>query len=121
MPRRKAAPGNFMTQRQAPRAAEAARAWTRFVERNAAALEAAGLPALATKSIRHWDDLLTHGSFDYHPDGAGFHLSQLTESQYAAYVDLVDSYFAAGYEYYTPMALRIEDRQRLAARHDTRR
>lgn len=106
-----------MNSRRSPRQIKAGETWTRFVEANAEQILAAGLPRLATVSIAHWDDLLMHGRFDHHHDPGGFSLTALTESQYSAYVALVDSYFAYGYEYFTPRALREEDQRRLAARH----
>lgn len=76
----------------------------------------AGLPPHATQSVDHWDDLLMHGRFDHHEDPSHFEIGRLTEDQYATLVDVVESYFLAGYEYFTPMALKIEDRNRLASR-----
>jgi hypothetical protein len=32
------------------------------------------------------------------------------------FVDLVESYFLAGYEYFTPTPLRLEDQSRLTSR-----
>jgi hypothetical protein len=43
-------------------------------------------------------------------------LRSLTGDQYALFVDLVESYFVAGYEYFTPMALKIEDQGHLESR-----
>ena len=106
-----------MSSRRSPREIKAAETWARFVAANAEQLSAAGLPELATESIAHWDDLLMHGRFAHHHDPAGFSIPALTEPQYSAYVAVVDSYFACGYEYFTPRALRDEDQQRLAARH----
>ena len=47
---------------------------------------------------------------------ARFEIGALTEEQYAVLVDLVESYFLAGYEYFTPLALKAEYRSRLASR-----
>ena len=96
--------------------ADAARRWSTFVTRNRGVIDAAGLPELATQSIRHWDDLLMHGHLDHHSDPAGFSVEQLSEEQYAALLQLVESYFAGGYGYFAPLALRDGDRERLEMR-----
>ena len=57
-----------------------------------------------------------HGRFALHEDPAGFQISTLREEQYAVLVDLTESYFAAGYEYYTPMGLKLVDQERLHSR-----
>lgn len=75
---------------------------------------------LATASVAHWDDLLMHGAFDHHADPSHFSINALTSSQHAAYTQLADSYFAAGYEFFMPTALRTEDLEWLAARHGQR-
>jgi hypothetical protein len=46
-------------------------------------------------------------------------VDQLSDEQYAALLQFVDSYFAGGYEYFTPVALRDEDRRRLEMRYRT--
>ncbi len=102
--------------RRSPAQAKAAREWAAFVAANRQRFEAAGLPALATLSVAHWDDLVTHGSFNYYNDPRRVTISGLTPEQYAAFVDLVESYFVAGYEYYSPASLKSEDQRRLASR-----
>ena len=94
----------------------AERGWAGFVAANLEKLQATGLPRLATQSLAHWDDLLMHGHFKYHADPSHFAVGSLTEDQYAVLVDLVESYFLAGYEYFTPTALRLEDQGRLTSR-----
>ena len=94
----------------------ATREWAGFVAANRERFDAAGLPSLATVSIGHWDDLLTHGRFDHHADPAHFEIRNLTPDQYAVLVDLTESYFAAGYEYFTPGALKREDQDRPRSR-----
>jgi hypothetical protein len=88
--------------------------WRRFVERNAHVIEQAGLPPLVTASISNWDDMLMYGSLAGDP--AGFAVAQLTPDQYASLVVLTTSYFAAGYEFFVPSALRLEDQEQLRAR-----
>ncbi len=78
--------------------------WAEFVAANLERLQSAGLPPLATRSAEHWDDLLRHGRFEHHEDPAHFEMSRLTDGQYTVLVDLVESYFLAGYEYFTPGA-----------------
>ena len=102
--------------RRSSRRARAERQWAEFVAANSTRFQAAGLPGLASESIAHWDDLLMHGRFEHHVDPAGFQISMLREDQYALLVDLTESYFAAGYEYFTPMGLKAEDRDRLHSR-----
>ena len=98
---------------------EAARNWSTFVARNRRVVEAVGLPQVVTESINHWDDFLMHGYLDHHDDPTGFTVDQLSEEQYTALLQFVDSYFASGYEYFTPVALRDEDRRRLEMRYRT--
>jgi hypothetical protein len=103
-----------------PARVRAERAWTAFVDANRQRFDAAGLPALATRSIAHWDDLVAHGSFHWHTDPARFTIAALSGIQYEVFVGLVESYFAAGYEYYAPESLKPEDQARLASRFDRR-
>ena len=106
-----------MGYRRSKNTAEAARQWSTFVARNREVIEVAGLPKVVTESIDHWDDLLMHGHLDHHLDPTGFTVEQLTEQQYTALLQLVESYFVSGYEYFTPLALRIEDWERLETRY----
>jgi hypothetical protein len=94
----------------------AEREWVGFVAANRKRLQAAGLPLLATQSVAHWDDLLMHGHFDHHEDPSHFLIGSLTDDQYNVLVGLVESYFLAGYEYFRPIALKIEDQSRLSSR-----
>ena len=98
---------------------EATRNWSIFVARNKSVVEAVGFPQVVTESINHWDDFLMHGYLDHHDDPTRFTVDQLSEEQYSAFVQFVDSYFASGYEYFTPAALRDEDRRRLEMRYRT--
>jgi hypothetical protein len=102
--------------RRSPQQTNAEREWTGFVAANQRPLQAARLPQLATQSIEHWDDLLRHGHLKYHPDPSHFAIGSLTDERYAVFVGLVESYFLAGYEFFTPGALRPEDQNRLASR-----
>ena len=103
-----------MSFRRRPHRVAAEHDWRRFVERNAPLVAASGLPSLATASVTAWDDLLTLG---YLPgDPGGFGVKDLSPSQYASLVHLTTSYFAMGYEFYTPTALRLEDQAALRAR-----
>ena len=43
-------------------------------------------------------------------------IDQLTQSQYESLVELVGNYFHAGYEFYTPLALKPDDQAALRAR-----
>ncbi|KPJ96211.1 MAG: hypothetical protein AMS18_01350 [Gemmatimonas sp. SG8_17] len=102
--------------RRSPAQAHAEREWAGFVAANQEQIQAAGLPRLATQSVEHWDDLLRHGHFKYHPDPADFTSGSLTDDQYAVLVDLVESYFLAGYEFFAPGGLKPEDQSRLVSR-----
>ena len=95
------------------------RAWAAFVVANRKVIEAAGLPLAVTESIEQWDDFLMNGHIDENRHAHGFNLDQLSDTQYNALLQLVDSYFAGGYEYFTPAVLRVEDLQRLGMRYTT--
>jgi hypothetical protein len=86
-------------QRSDPARARAEHAWTAFVDANWQRFEGAGLPALATRSVAHWDDLVAHGSFTLAYDPARFTATVLSAEQYVVFMGLVESYFEAGYEY----------------------
>ena len=95
---------------------EAERAWQRFAEHNARPVAAARLPAAAMESVASWDDFLMHGyvnDIDH-----VYNSSYLEPAEYAALVQLTQNYFAAGYPFYTPMALAFEDQQALRQRFD---
>ena len=86
------------------------------MDANLERFQAAGLPPLATESVSHWDDLLMHGRFSDSPDLSSFAIDSLSGERYRVFVALVESYFLAGYEYFTPAALEAEDRNRLTSR-----
>ena len=96
------------------------RAWRSFVAKNGGLFDAAGLPLLARETAEHLGDLLTHGIFDHHADPSGFSTDSLSEDQYRAVVSLATNYFAAGFPWSTPMALRQRDQNRLQKRFGTR-
>ncbi len=106
-----------MGYRRSRRRIAAAQAWASFVSRNAQVIREAGLPEPVVESIAHWDEFLLHGRLDWHPDLTGFSVDRLSEVQYRALTQLVDSYFATGYEYFTPLALRPGEREGLDARY----
>ena len=94
--------------RRSPGRLAAARKWQHFVSANARLLRATGLPPAVTTSIQNWDDFLMHGSVE-----------PLTPSQSESLKELVGNYFHAGYELYTPLALRPDDQAGLRARFAT--
>lgn len=102
--------------RRSPEQRRADSEWAAFVASNFRRPQAAGLPLLATQSLGRRDDLLLHGKFAQHEDPSRFEIGSLTEDQYSVFVDLVESYFLAGYEYFAPTALKIEDQRRLTSR-----
>ena len=100
------------------RARTAARSeWESFVANNAHVIRVAGLPHAVTESIACWDDFLRRGTAEIGLDRARFTVDGMSEAQYAGLTQIVDSYFAAGYAYFTPVALRSEERQVLDARY----
>ncbi len=108
-----------MSYRRSPHQVAAERTWQDFVERNARIIAAAGLPPGATRGVAEWDDFLMHGYLA--GDAGGFVVEQLSSAEYESLVELVANYFAAGYEFYRPIALRLHDQAALRARFDTRR
>jgi len=105
-----------MSYRRSQEDVRAARSWSRFIETQKSRITATGLPALVVESATHFDDFLEHGCLDHHPDPSRFSVAPLSEAQYQEFVGLVESYFAAGYAWFTPIALREPDQQRLRAR-----
>jgi hypothetical protein len=99
--------------RRSPGRIAARQAWRRFVERNAKIVSATGLPSDVTASIAAWDQFLIHGT-----TLGGLTVGQLTPVQYASLVELAANYFAAGYEFYAPRALSVEDQEVLSARFE---
>jgi hypothetical protein len=94
------------------------RDWRAFVAHNQTLIDAAGLPLIVTESVDHWDDFLIHGYLDHHDDPTGFVVNQLNERQYRALVRLIESYFVAGYGYFTTCVLRDEDKRLMSAKFD---
>ena len=102
--------------RRSPEHERAEQEWTGFVAANLKRFQAAGLPLLATQSVSYWDDLLMHGHFKHHADPSSFAIASLRDEHYTVFVDLIESYFLAGYEYFPPTALKLEDQRRLTSR-----
>ena len=107
-----------MTDRKSPRKAAAKRQWDRFVTNNQPMVMASGIPAAIFGSIDRFDDFLCRGYADHHVDPGEFRVESLSPSQYSALVTLTESYFAAGYEWFTPLALRPSDQDTLRMRFD---
>ncbi|MEX2466972.1 MAG: hypothetical protein WD995_08675, partial [Gemmatimonadota bacterium] len=87
---------------------------------NRKVIEVAGLPSAVTESIALWDDFLMQGYVDQRRCETGYDVEQISDKQYTALLQLVDSYFARGYEYFTPDILRAADLQRLEMRYRNR-
>ena len=100
--------------RRSPGRIAAGREWQHFVRENARVLAATGLPSAVTTSIDNWDDFLMHGCLASAP--GAFSIEELTPLQYESLKELVGNYFHAGYEFYTPLALKPDDRAALRAR-----
>ncbi|MGH7460289.1 MAG: hypothetical protein ACREMA_04585 [Longimicrobiales bacterium] len=101
---------------RSPDRINAAHAWRQFLERNAHVISAVGLPASVTATIDSWDEFLQHGFI--RDDPIAFTAEQLSEAQYSALVEFANNYFAAGYEFYSPIALRSADQMALRTRFD---
>jgi hypothetical protein len=104
-----------MTDRRSPNIA-AARAWDRFVSANAPIIAASGIPSACLASPDHFDDFLLHGRLAHHADDTDFRIESVDADRYGKLVLLVESYFAAGYEWVTPTVLRPAERERLSSR-----
>ena len=59
-----------------------------------------------------------HGCIDHHQDLTDFSVNELDSLQYRQLVQLVDRYFAAGYSYFTTMALHFSDQKRMQRKYD---
>ena len=105
-----------MTHRGSPRQTAAKREWDRFVKRNGPVITATGLPAACFSSVDHFDDFLSHGRLEHHLDASRTTVESLNADQYLALTTLTESYFEAGYEWFTPLALRPADQDRLRKR-----
>jgi hypothetical protein len=105
-----------MTYRKSPQKAAAKRQWDRFVSNNQPIIKTSGIPAAIFGSIDHFDDFLCRGYVDHHIDPSEFRVDSLNPPQYNALVTLTESYFAAGYEWFTPLALRPTDQDNLRMR-----
>jgi hypothetical protein len=105
-----------MTYRRSQDKVVATRAWDRFVSANAPIIAASGIPNAYLASVDHFDDFLMHGYLAHHPDDTDFQLDSLSTDQYGKLVLLVESYFAIGYEWFTPVALRPAEQRRLGSR-----
>jgi hypothetical protein len=105
-----------MTYRKSPRKAAARREWDRFVSSNQPVIASTGLPDSVFRSVDRFDSFLAHGWLDHHLDPGSVRVEALDSAQYDALVTLTESYFAAGYEWFSPAALRAADQDNLARR-----
>jgi hypothetical protein len=103
-----------MTYRKAPRKTAAKQQWDRFVSSTQPIITASGIPAAFFSSIDDFDGLLCRGYVDEDP--SEFRIDSLNPNQYNALMTLTESYFAAGYEWFTPLALRPADQDTLRKR-----
>jgi hypothetical protein len=97
-----------MTHRRSPHKAAAKQQWDRFVTNNQPMILASGIPAATFDSIGSFEDFLYRGR--------EIRVDSLSPTQYNALVTLTDSYFAAGYEWFEPLALRQADQDTLRMR-----
>ena len=105
-----------MTFRRSPQKSAAKRQWDRFVSNNQPTIIASGIPAAIFVSIDHFGEFLCRGYVDHYIDPSEFRVDSLNPTQYNALVTLTESYFAAGYEWFTPFALRPADQDTLRMR-----
>lgn len=105
-----------MTYRKSPHKTASRLSWNSFVSSNEGIIAATGIPERIFRSVDHFDDFLSHGSLEHHTDPGNFRVEALSGDQYDALVTLVESYFAAGYEWVTPAVLQPVDRDALAQR-----
>lgn len=106
-----------MGYRRSPARTAARHAWLRFVDQNAAVIAAAGVPATVMATISDWDHFLIHGRVAGDPAGSA--IDRMSEAQYSALVELAANYFAAGYEFYMPLALHSEDQAAVRNRFES--
>jgi hypothetical protein len=109
-----------MAYRRPPDQASAAKTWAAFLAANRGLIEGSGLPTSCTESREHFDDFLMHGHLDHHADPTRFAVEALNEDQYGDLTLLVEAYFTAGYDWFTPLAVRLPDQQRLRSRFELR-
>ena len=105
-----------MTYRKSPQKAAARREWDRFVSSNRLVIASTGLPDSIFSSVDHFDSFLSRGCLDPYLDPDNFRVDALNPTQYDALVTLAESYFATGYEWFAPAALRAADQDNLAKR-----
>ena len=105
-----------MTYRKSPQKAAAKRQWDRFVSNNQPIIKTSGIPLAIFDSIDHFDDFVCRGYVDHHTDPSGFRVDSMNRFQYNALVTLTESYFAADYEWFTPVALQPTDQDALRMR-----
>ncbi len=105
-----------MPYRRSPNRDNATHAWDCFVSAYTPVIAACGIPIAYLASIDHFDDFLVHGCLANHRDDTDFQIEHLSPDQCAELFLLVASYFAAGYEWFTPVALRPAEQHRLASR-----
>ena len=105
-----------MTYRKSPQKAAAKRDWDRFIGSNQPVIASTGLPDSVFASVDQFDAFLSRGSLDSHIDPSNASVDALNSTQYDALVTLTNSYFAAGYDWFAPVALRAADQDSLARR-----
>jgi hypothetical protein len=86
-----------MSFRRSKTVAQESRAWQDFLQANAALFHASGVPISVYQSRDLFDDLLMHGYIDHHPDPTRFFVSQLSDAQREALVEVAVRYLRAGF------------------------
>ena len=110
-----------MGYRRTKEQARAKKEWEAFIAENQRLISEVGLPEIMLETERHWEDFLMHGYLDHHDDSTDFSVDELDKRRYEGLRELVVRYFEAGDSYFTPMALSVEDQQRMSERFDKSR
>lgn len=97
-----------MTYRKSPRLRMAQEEWRQFIASHERLFAKAGIES---------GQFCDHSSWEFFLFGASAEIAELSEDQYEALAQIVDDYFSAGYEYFTPVALLEETQARLDARY----
>ena len=105
-----------MIDRRSPRRAAADREWDHFVTANRSLIASSGIPSAVVTSVAAFDAFLRYGHAEHLGGADTFRVSDLSDSEYAALLLLVEAYFVTGYEWFTPAVLLSIDQQRLRSR-----
>jgi mannose-1-phosphate guanylyltransferase len=109
-----------MSYRRKKEEAEANKKWEAFIAENQALISKIGLPEIVIQTQQHWTDFLMHGYLDHHDEPTNFSVDELDKRRHKPLKELAIRYFEAGYSYFTPMALLLDDQQEMSERFEKR-